>query len=1106
MVHKLYRFGTWNVQGKGVSRLGDWLSLYPDGFDMLGVQEVGCNIPPANADGSLATIEAPEASELDDYHILGTSSCDSHLGNVILLDRQSVKFISESWHGRRFAAVRFTLDSGCEVVFVNVHFPHKDRPDGEFELACAELNHIFTKYSSIAVIVAGDFNCEWKGDCDDRGAALQIELASLGVCCKQSECSTWHGRVSSRTYDYFILNDRMKALLVDVDYGDDTNVVSGSRIELPSDHDLVCCSILMYATSNPKELRTQTWHRRPCRKWVVDAAHVAQLAAAQRDVFVQQYSPSQQWEALCAMSRQVSVPRRSCKYVDPPFVKDLCKQRRSCGEVQERSRLTKEILTQRHLARLHWWSKLESQAASGDFGAIDYVRKKQNPRPSTKSFVARVGGAQAAATEVKDHFSQVFSQPSENEEDEAVKRCLRTLRELCSPTNCVPFTQDEIRSAVHALKLNKTAGPTGMSNEFLRSLIQTDEGIDILQHFLTALLHHGSDDMQNFKQSMVALVPKLQQVCGPSDLRPICMLETMHKLFCKLLVSRLLDVWPPPKHQYGGLPGGQVLHALLGVHSFLERESLQGAPCIYVSLDIKKAFDSVRYQHLLQHIIDVTPASHAPEALRLCHMLLHPTLNFEFEGRSWQLEANIGVQQGGSHSSTVFSHYFDAVISGIFQDRSTSNLHGVPGWLFVDDCLVIYGGWEQAHDAFSFLCHQLSAAGLHLNLDKTVVFSTPSLLAEGGHSVPEDSPLRQCKWASEAKYLRKTVSHFDALSPQAEDLNDALVGFCRRAVFQGLEQLASITRKLNWNQSIACLNILHKYIHAKWLWISPLLSPKQKHIDSISKLQNDAAIAVLKLYIPAWLDSNSALPLNLLRRRTAALLHHLDGRAAVTQAWIQRKWNYVGHVLRMREDSMPSIALQQGVLGRWRQVRPGPRNMLFQWIHHVVRATGLCASSEGPSWSELRDLASNRELWSNHGSRIVELYWLPPHYAKPTTDWLRWQHAVTHECHWGLSLFVLLRSDSWAVVWLDVTDGWQSLTFAQHEDLYSVLHFVICHLRYVDTWLSFQVLFAHTAFEIFEHTLYDVTVKLYKAFQRVVSYQVVPEAWCREVATLALQS
>ena len=101
---------------------------------------------------------------------------------------------------------------------------------------------------------------------------------------------------------------------------------------------------------------------------------------------------------------------------------------------------------------------------------------------------------------------------------------------------------------------------------------------------------------------------------------------------------------------------------------------------------------------------------------------------------------------------------------------------------------------------------------------------------------------------------------------------------------------------------------------------------------------------------------------------------------------------------------------------------------------------------------------------------------------------------------------MLLRSDSWAVVWLDVTDGWQSLTFAQHEDLYSVLHFVICHLRYVDTWLSFQVLFAHTAFEIFEHTLYDVTVKLYKAFQRVVSYQVVPEAWCREVATLALQS
>ena len=62
------------------------------------------------------------------------------------------------------------------------------------------------------------------------------------------------------------------------------------------------------------------------------------------------------------------------------------------------------------------------------------------------------------------------------------------------------------------------------------------------------------------------------------------------------------------------------------------------------------------------------------------------------------------------------------------------------------------------------------------------------------------------------------------------------------------------------------------------------------------------------------------------------------------------------------------------------------------------------------------------------------------------------------------------------------------------------------YLRYVGSWLSFQLLLSQDTCELFEHTLYDVTLKLYAKFQKVVSYQVVPEAWSRDVASLALQS
>ena len=78
--------------------------------------------------------------------------------------------------------------------------------------------------------------------------------------------------------------------------------------------------------------------------------------------------------------------------------------------------------------------------------------------------------------------------------------------------------------------------------------------------------------------------------------------------------------------------------------------------------------------------------------------------------------------------------------------------------------------------------------------------------------------------------------------------------------------------------------------------------------------------------------------------------------------------------------------------------------------------------------------------------------------------------------------------------------------FAQGEDLFSILHFVICYFRYVENWLPVQVLFSQSAFDIFDHTLYDVTVQLYKVFQKVVSCQVVSAAWCCKVANLALPS
>ena len=161
-------------------------------------------------------------------------------------------------------------------------------------------------------------------------------------------------------------------------------------------------------------------------------------------------------------------------------------------------------------------------------------------------------------------------------------------------------------------------------------------------------------------------------------------------------------------------------------HTALSSEIPFQTSLVYkVSLDISKAFDSVRFLKLIQHLQSITPDSHKSELFRLTEMMMYPKMHFEFQGQTWEWEATTGVQQGGSHSSTVFALYIEAVVANVFHEQpSDVNKYECPGWLFVDDCLVIYGS-AAAHKWFTKLYLEFAKVGLHLNLGKTVVMSTP---------------------------------------------------------------------------------------------------------------------------------------------------------------------------------------------------------------------------------------------------------------------------------------------------------------------------------------------------------------------------------------------
>ena len=172
--------------------------------------------------------------------------------------------------------------------------------------------------------------------------------------------------------------------------------------------------------------------------------------------------------------------------------------------------------------------------------------------------------------------------------------------------------------------------------------------------------------------------------------------------------------------------------------------------------------------------------------------------------------------------------------------------------------------------------------------------------------------------------------------------------------------------------------------------------------------------------------------------------------------------------------------------------------MLSHGVNHVVSATGLCASN---SLSKLRDLATERQLCANHASCAADLYCQPFHY-----DWVKWKHALCLR----VPVFRQRGSEFSTAVSQDVREEWhgcQSLCFEPSVDMLSMLEVVRRCWHCFGTWLSFRILIAQCAFNLFEHTFCNVTVHLYylySEFKKIVSYHVVPETWCCEVATLAL--
>ena len=626
-------WATWNVAGKS---LHAFLELDCE-LDLIFLQEVG-----AQPEGlSVETVG-------DFWAIIGPPQGGFRAQTILLRKHLFPRILQLNLWGQVIWCTAEHVSLG-QIFLCTFHLPHSGRPASIYMEELANLQSACRKSQGFQTFMGGDANChlgQLEGDprdivpLDDRGSAFleTLAVAGLHVLPRADPNLPTHIPYSPAfqpcTLDYLVTSMPSGPASVRPEF----------RSALGSDHELLtaACELPRLRQSTPKRSWCQKWQCQDLGPQHFETLRTADIGS---------------WEAV---AKETLRRKPSTKYMDPAHIRSLIHQARHEQDPMLKATTWKHISRLRRVARRDWLVALHRRAACGDWTAVASLQR--NPKEWYPGLLSSFPTLAAAKDTLRSHLTNQFCS-----DDPGKAEATRLYQQACSSTQVGfdPFTETDLQAVLDKLVFNKTTGKDAISNEFI---CRTCACPQVRRQALLWFNHfvQTKHTPAAWTASTLCLLPKVPHPTSWSSTRPIGLLSALAKVWTRLLLNRIVSHTPPfSAGQCCGLPGHQMLDAIMAVQMVIHKTSEWRRPCLIFKADITKAFDSIGWPALFEVIWDMCGADCPHEVLALFSAILQSQLQVEFQDETFTFQQSRGLRQGAPESPFLFSLVIDVLLRGL---------------------------------------------------------------------------------------------------------------------------------------------------------------------------------------------------------------------------------------------------------------------------------------------------------------------------------------------------------------------------------------------------------------------------------------------------------